>query len=106
MENFSEMIDLQNSVIKTEKILSVSPLKQPTWKIHMRVGAQAGVIRLTNKNIAGGPKEFDCAMFGTFGVFLPRELYIKECGMNANWFKFVYWLAKNAEVIPNGRSRK
>jgi len=106
MENFSKIVELQNSIVKVEKLQSTSPLRRPTWKIHMRVGTRLGIVRLTTRQLVKGPKDFDSEMFGVFSIFLPRELYIKENGANTNWENFTCWLAKNAEVIPNGRSRK
>lgn len=90
----------RDSIEKVEKVLSVSTLGRPVWKIHMRVGPQKQVIAIENKKLTLGPIDFNSAVFGAFGVFLPMELLKKaEKGTPSKWITFITALSQMAETV-------
>ena len=95
-----------DSIKKVEKVLGISEMERPTWKIHMEMGPHKEVIAIENKKLVMGATDFNAAVFGAFGVFLPFELLKKpEKGEPNKWFIFVTHLSNMSETIsPEDRT--
>lgn len=96
----------RDSIKKVEKVIGISEIERPVWKIYMEMGAQKEVIAIENKKLVMGTSDFNAAVFGAFGVFLPIELLKKpEKGEPNKWFIFVTYLSEMSETInPEDRT--
>lgn len=94
------------SIKKVEKVVGISDLERPVWKIHMEVGAEKAVIAIENKKLVMGPVDLNAAVFGAFGIFLPYELLKKqEKGESNKWVVFISLLSQIAETVnPEDRT--
>jgi len=95
-----------STIVKVEKVLGISALERPVWKIYMEVGPKKRVIAIENKKLAIGPVDFNLAVFGAFNIRIPTELLKKpEKGAPDKWLMFTTQLGQIAEEIqPESRT--